>query len=425
MNTLVFTSLYPNNVWPHHGVFVKERMTHFAQLPGCQVKVVAPVPYFPPIKISSRWLFSQIAREERIEGIAVHHPRYFMTPKVGMSCYGMMMFLSVLPAVRRIQRSFDCDLIDAHYVYPDGFAAVLLGRLLKKPVVVSARGSDVNRFKELSLIRPLLRYTLNKADGVIAVSQALKEAMLLLPVPEDKITVIGNGVDQRKFFPCSQVEARKKLSLPNKKIVLSVGNLTANKGFDLLVKAMFHLRTTGKGGEVFLVIVGAGTFRKDLEQMIAMLQIGDQVRLVGDIPHHELCDWYNAADLFCLASEREGWPNVVLESLACGTPVLATAVGGIPEIIRSDTIGLLTERNDRAIAETIISALQRSWDRDAIVAYAGKHGWGQVADSVQQVFVKVLSRTADRGWRQWSTGSRPTPAPRERSKGTDLRQNAQ
>ncbi len=102
MKILVFTSLYPNNVWPHHGVFVKERMTQFARLPGCQIKVVAPVPYFPPVKISSRWLFSQVARQETIEGMEVHHPRYFMTPKIGMACYGMMMFLSVLPAVRRI-----------------------------------------------------------------------------------------------------------------------------------------------------------------------------------------------------------------------------------------------------------------------------------------------------------------------------------
>ncbi len=310
-------------------------------------------------------------------------------------------------------------------MYPDGFAAILLGQFLKRPVVVSARGSDVNRFKDFPLIRRLLCYTLNKADGVIAVSQALKEAMTWLPVPEDKITVIGNGVDQKKFFPCSQAEARTKLGLTSKKIILSVGHLTANKGFDLLVKAVSQLLTEGKKGETSLVIVGAGTFRKDLEQLITRLQIRDYVQLVGDVPHHELCDWYNAADLFCLASEREGWPNVILESLACGTPVVATAVGGIPEIIRSDTVGMLTERNEQAIAATISNAFQRSWNRDAIVAYTWKHSWDQVAYAVQQMFVKVITRTTDRGWRPAITESMPTPAGGEINKKPDLRRNAQ
>src|SRR5215510_5748560 len=128
VKVLVCTSLYPNSIWPHHGVFVKERMTQFARLEGCNVKVVAPVPYFPPVKITPRWHFSQIPRCESIEGITVYHPRYFMTPKVGMSFYGLTMFLSVLRTVAKIQQDFSFDLIDAHYVYPDGFAAVLLGQ---------------------------------------------------------------------------------------------------------------------------------------------------------------------------------------------------------------------------------------------------------------------------------------------------------
>src|SRR5438093_9006750 len=144
MNVLVFTSLYPNNVWPHHGVFVKERMTTFAQIEGCSVKVVAPVPYFPPIKLGHRSRFSQIAQREVIEGVEVYHPRYFMIPKLSMAFHGLLMFLSALPCIKKLQRNFAFDIIDAHYVYPDGFFGVLLGNFFKKPVVVSACGIVFN-----------------------------------------------------------------------------------------------------------------------------------------------------------------------------------------------------------------------------------------------------------------------------------------
>src|SRR5262249_21430057 len=153
MKVLVFTSLYPNNIWPNHGVFIKERMAQFAKLNACEVKVVAPVPYFPAVKLNWRWRFSQIAPVEIRDGLEVYHPRYFLIPKVGMVLYGLMMFVSVLSTVRRVQRSFDFDLIDGHYVFPDGFAAVLLGRFFGKPVVVSARGSDINFYSNFPVIR--------------------------------------------------------------------------------------------------------------------------------------------------------------------------------------------------------------------------------------------------------------------------------
>src|SRR5262249_7485075 len=180
MKVLVFITLYPNNMQPHHGVFVKERMTRVAQLDGCRVKVVAPVPYFPPVKLNWRWRFSQVARTETIEGVDVYHPRYAMTPKLAMASYGFMMFLSVFNAIRGLRRQFDFDLIDSHYVYPDGFAAMLLGRVLRKPVVVSARGSDINLFGQFRSIRPLIQWTLHRANAVVAVCQALKDAMVKL-----------------------------------------------------------------------------------------------------------------------------------------------------------------------------------------------------------------------------------------------------
>jgi teichuronic acid biosynthesis glycosyltransferase TuaC len=117
---LVFSALFPNNVWPELGIFVKERMVHFARQTRCEMKIVAPVPYFPPVKMGSRWRFSQIAAQETIDGFEVYHPRYFMIPKVGMVFYGWKMFLSVLPLMRRLKQRYPFDLIDAHFLYPDG-----------------------------------------------------------------------------------------------------------------------------------------------------------------------------------------------------------------------------------------------------------------------------------------------------------------
>ncbi len=392
MKVLVFSSLYPNNVWPQHGVFIQERMSHFARVTGAAVKVVAPVPYYPPIKIGSRWLYSQVKRHETTGPMETFHPRYLMTPKVGMTLYGTFMFLSTLAMVRRLQRSFDFDVIDAHYVYPDGFAAVLLGRTLRKPVVVSARGSDINLYSQMAMIRPLLRFTLTRANRVIAVSEALKAAMVRLGISEEHVTVIPNGVDAQKFSPMPRQEARTRLGLDDGTYLLSVGNLTDNKGFHLLIQALQLLRARHHLTGLSLLIVGDGPLRQELERLAASLGVTDRVRFAGRVPHEQLHTWYSAADLFCLASAREGWPNVLMEATACGLPIVATRVGGIPEFVSSEAIGLLARRDYKDLAQTILSALQRPWRRDVLRQHAAPFSWTRVADSLSRAFAQVLNR---------------------------------
>lgn len=391
MNVLVFTSLYPNHTAPNHGVFIKERMTRFATLEGCQIRVISPVPYFPPLRINWRWRFSQIQEHEVRDGIEVYHPRYYMIPKVGMSLSGVLMFLSVLSTVKRVQRNFDFDLIDAHFIYPDGLAGVLLGRFLRKPVVVSARGSDINLYMKFPVIRQLLKYTLTSADRVIAVSQALKDSMATLGIAGEKIIVVPNGVDSEKMRPIPRREARRALGLPaEKKILLAVGNLTANKGFEVVIQALKILREEFHEKDLYLIIVGEGQQRTVIEQMIASLHLHEEVLLVGAKPHEELALWYSAADLFCLASLREGWPNVLLEAMSCGTPVVATPVGGIPEIIRSNKVGLLAPRETAKYADTLHMALNQTWRADDLIEYARKHSWECTAGHVRRVFESVL-----------------------------------
>jgi glycosyltransferase involved in cell wall biosynthesis len=391
MKILVFTSLFPNNVWPNAGVFIKERMSHVAKVDGCHIKVMAPVPYYPPIKIGWRWGYSQVVHREQIDGLEVFHPRYFMIPKIGMAAYGWMMFLSVLPAVKRIQRKFDFDLIDAHWVYPDGFAAVLLGSVLRKRVVISARGSDINEFAQMPIIRQLLRFTLRKADKVVAVCEALKEVIVSLGISPDKVVVIPNGVDIDKFRQISKREARQRLGLPlSQKVILSIGSLIPRKGFDLLIKALQLLRDEFSENNTCLVILGDGRAQSDLSELVKSLRLHKHVRLEGSRPHKELASWYSAADLFCLVSEREGWPNVIMESLACGTPVVATNVWGIPEILCSDGLGMLTVRDERKIAAAIAGALRRDWPIEPMIQFAKAHTWQKTALSIVGLFQTIL-----------------------------------
>jgi len=390
MNVLVFTQLFPNNIWPNKGVFIKERMCAYSKLEGVALKVVAPVPYFPSVKIGQRWQYSRVVKKEIIDGIEVTHPRFFMTPKIGRSLHGVLLFLSVLAHLKQIQKTFDFDLIDSHFVYPDGFAAVLLGKVLNKPVTISARGSDVNVYKDLRVISHLLRYALARANRVIAVSQALAYAIEGLGISKGKIVVIPNGVDRSMFFPQPKDEAREKVGLGTGKTLLSVGHLKHNKGFDLLMHALKILVDCRKGDALQLIIIGEGAIQGELEQLVGSLGLHDRVWLVGAIPHHQLRAWYNAADVFCLASDQEGWPNVIMESLACGTPVVATKAGGIPEIVNAAYLGILTDRNPDALAGAIGEALDRMWDQKAIAREAQKHTWGQAVSALSEVYRSVL-----------------------------------
>lgn len=380
---LTFTSLFPSANRPTFGIFVLQRVSHMAKRSGETIRVVAPVPYFPTWIPSRRWgMYSQVPREESIGNLNVYHPRYLLLPKLLMSFHGFLMFLGCLPTVWRLHRKYRFDCIDAHYVYPDGFAAVLLGKMLSLPVVVSARGTDINLFASFPTIRPMIRWTLCRAAGVIAVAASLKTAMTQLGPLGEKIAVIPNGVDVRRFHPIPQSEARKKLGLPaNLRMAVCVASLTKGKNHDLLIAAIGKINVGQH--KIRLYIVGDGPRHNELQDLINRLSLQDQVFLVGTRPHEELALWFSAADISCLVSSREGWPNVVMESIACGTPVVATRVGGIPEIITRPEIGVLVEPDVEGIAEGLELALSKTWNRNLLVQHAQTRTWDRVAGEVQ------------------------------------------
>jgi teichuronic acid biosynthesis glycosyltransferase TuaC len=383
LRILTFTTLFPNSVQPLHGIFIYHRMLHVAKRPGLTVHVVAPVPYFPRWIKSARWgRISRIPKEEKIGELTVCHPRYLLVPGISMPLHGLLIFLGSFTTVWKLQRQNQFDRIDAHYVYPDGLAAVMLGMLFRIPAVLSARGTDVNLFPGFRLIRPMIRWSLRHAAGIIAVSKSLKQAMVELGLPEKRIRVIGNGVDPVRFHPVEPREARRLLGLAeDEQLIVAVGGLIPRKGFQFLIPAFAKIASHFPKAKLY--ILGEGDYRQKLEAMTDELGVADRVFLPGNIPNDGLRQWFGAAQISCLVSSREGWPNVLLESMACGTPVVATNVWGAPEVIVSPDLGVLVEQDVDSIAAALKQALQKSWHRPEIAHYASKRTWAIVAAEVE------------------------------------------
>lgn len=373
---------------------------HLSRREGLEIKAVAPVPYFPRLLPFGRWgRMASIPKQEEFGGLAVLHPRYFLLPKISMLWHSLSLFLCCLPTIARLNRGWKIDCIDSHFIYPDGMAAVLLGRWLQIPVIVSARGTDANVYPKYRMIRQLICWTLAKADAVIAVSAALKNAIVDLGVAEDKIHVIPNGVDTRLFRPVPRDEALEALGLKsNGPIIVSVGSLIPSKGHDLLIHAFGKLVSRHPGLQLY--ILGDGPEKERLKHLTSLLKLGQAVQLVGKKPNEELGYWFSAAKVSCLLSSREGWPNVVTESLACGAPVVATRVGGIPEIIASNKLGILVDRTAEAAEAGLDDALRKDWDRDLISREARARTWDDVAREVEEVI-----RNAARGHFQKNAGA--------------------
>jgi len=390
MRVLTFSSLFPNAVDPAQGIFVYRRASSMAGIPGVEIETIAPVPFAPDWIKTPRWSrFAAVPGIESIGRLRVHHPRYPLLPKISMPLHGLLMFLGAQKLARRLhaQKPFDC--IDAHYVYPDGFAAVLLGKLLRIPVAVWALGTDINVFPLFPTIRPLVRWTLNNADGIIAVSAALKSSMVGLGAPENKIQFIGNGVDTELFRMGNRLEARRALGLPEDgKIMVSVATLREAKGHQHVIAALSKIAP--KYPELRLYLVGEGSYRPQIEQLVQKLSLQDRVFLAGGRNNNEIPLWFNAADVSILASSREGWPNVILESLACGTPVIGTPVGQIPEILASGDLGVITEQNPEALASAIETALGREWNRTKLMGFAHSRPWKRVALESEQYLGRIV-----------------------------------
>jgi glycosyltransferase involved in cell wall biosynthesis len=382
MKILTFSTLFPNSEKPGHGIFVETRLRHLVASGRVESRVVAPVPWFPLTheRFGNYAKMAKAPREEIRHGIPVAHPRYPVLPKVGMNVAPVFLAQAVKPAIGRlIDEGFDFDLIDAHYFYPDGVAAAMLGRYFNKPVVITARGSDITLFPGYRLPRRMILWAANQAAGIITVCNALRDEVISLGVDPARVVSLRNGVDLELFRPTERA--------PDQPFTLvTVGHLVPVKAQELIVGALPLLPG------VRLVVAGDGPNRGMLEDLARKLGVGERVDFLGAVPQAQLRAHYGAADAMVLASSREGWANVLLESMACGTPVVASRVWGTPEVVAAPEAGvLMAERTPQGVADAVNALRAHYPDRAATRRYAERFSWDDTTAGQLALFESVLA----------------------------------
>lgn len=386
---LTFSSLYPNAAQPRHGLFVEQRLRHLVASGEVSAQVIAPVPWFPfrSARFGIYARYAAVPRTEQRHGIDIVHPRYPVIPKVGMNVAPALMARYTEAAVRSaISDAPDTAVIDAHYFYPDGVAAARLGQRLGKPVVITARGSDINVIATYASPRRQILAAASAAAAIVTVCAALRDRLIELGADGDRITVLRNGVDHKLFYPVARATARAATGIDGPTL-LSVGNLVELKGHHLVIEALKQLPLHR------LVIVGDGPERDRLQQLARRLGVDSRVRFAGSVDQPALRNFYSAANMLVLASSREGMANVLLESLACGTPAVATAVSGTPEVIADPAAGrLIRQRNADAIAAAVKSLSDAPPERAATVAYARRFGWDETTRGQVNLFRSIGAR---------------------------------
>lgn len=378
-HVVVFSSLFPNGLQPMRGLFVRERMFRVGeQLP---MVVVAPVAWFPfqALIRKLRPNFRPKSPGDEVQkGIEVFHPRFLSVPGAFKSLDGFLMALCCFPLLFRLKRQKRLDIIDAHFAYPDGYAASWLGRWLKVPVTITLRGTE-SRHLQTPCLKPLVQKAIGRAKKVFAVSESLRQIAIHHGAEASKILVVGNGVDISRFSLGDQGAARQNLGLAAAaKVIVTVGGLVERKGFHRVIAAMPEILKKYPN-TVYLIVGGAsaeGDWTAKLQQLVADQGLGEAVKFLGVVAPDKLAIPLSAADIFVLSTRNEGWANVLLEAMACGLPIVATDVGGNSEVVCQSSLGSIVPFDDHgALVDAILVSLDTSWDKEAIRSYAEANTW--------------------------------------------------
>lgn len=394
MNILTISTLYPNNNDLKHGIFIETRLRHLvADFPDVKPTVIAPVPWFPfkSKKFGEYAKFAGVVDQETRHGITIYHPKYIVIPKIGMYLAPLFMSWAIAKTMKKLmQEGKSFDLIDGHYFFPDGVAIAKVAQQCKLPFTCTARGTDINLVPQLPKARKMLEQVFNKAAHMMTVCKALKDEMLTLGVKDKDITVLRNGVDLELFSPSDELE---KATLKDAfgisgKLVMSVGWLIERKGHYLVIEAMKSINDTT------LAIAGNGPDEQKLKALAKQMGVQDNVIFLGALSQPELNQWFKAADATILASSREGWANVLLESMASGTAVVATNVWGTPEVVAQKEAGLLVERNVIDIARGLNELLAHLPKRAETRQYAEQFDWHSTSKGQYDIFKQIILEQA-------------------------------
>ncbi len=385
LRVLTLSTLFPDATRHNFGVFVERQTLESAALPDTEVRVVAPIglPPFPLSRHPTYRVLGSVPQRETWKGLSVERPRFFNIPATSGRFHAAMLTRALMPVLTHIRRDFAFDVIDASFFFPDGPAAVALGRRFGVPVSIKARGADIHHWGTATATRDAVRDAGRRADGLLAVSAAMRGDMIALGMPGDRIAVHHTGVDQARFRPDPAAKAARGIAGP---LVISVGALISRKGHEVAIKAVAQLPG------VSLHIAGEGPERGRLQALIETLDVGDRVRLLGPVRHDALPPLLATADVMALASSSEGLANAWVEALASGTPIVIPDAGGAREVVDRPEAGRIVERTPDAFAAAIGDLLRAPPAREAVRATAAKFTWERNAQTLRAHLAALVDR---------------------------------
>lgn len=379
LRVLVVTQQFPSSLDPLGSPFNRQQFAALAR--RCDVEVLAPIPWFPGARLlggrAAAGRLRSLPRREVLGGLEVTHPRYLHVPRYGHFAAAALYAASLAPAVLRRRGRFDVLL--SSWAYPDGVAAVLLAKLLGIPAVVKVSGSDLNVNARHGAIAANLRWGLPRARRIVAVSRPLADVARSFGVAADRIDVIRNGVDASLFHVRERAPARALLGHAGDGLtwLLFVGRLLEAKGVRDLLEAFAIL--AARRPDVRLVLLGDGPERAACERAAAG-PFGDRILVAGGRPLEEVPIWMAACDALVLPSWAEGSPNVVVEALTCGRRVVATSVGGIPDLITSPALGeLVPARSPALLAAALDRAAGTAYAPAEVARLGARYDWDESA----------------------------------------------
>ena len=370
MKVLFISNLYPNSQEPARAAYNRQKIAYLKKY--CEITVVAPIQWFP---LKSFFFKSAkgIPFKETIDGLEVYHPKVFYTPKLFRCAYGIFYYLSIRSFLTDLCKKNDFDIIYSSWLYPDSYAAMKFAETAHKPLQVEGLGSDVNIHFKSALRKKMILDVLRKACNIVVISNDLKEKISEEGIPAEKIFVIYIGVNHDLFYPMEKITARLKLGLPDKeRFILFVGNLIKIKGLEYLLGALKLIEDP----DLKLYVIGEGELEDPTKSMIRRMGLQDKVVMLGSCIHERIPLWMNAAELVCVPSIIEGQPNVIMEAFACGIPVVASRIGGIPELVTDNKQGILTPAADIPLLKRALeTALSTQWDRGYISKSVSLFSW--------------------------------------------------
>ncbi len=401
-HVLALSTLYPNASAPRFGSFVARSMESLARrhrdlaqgAEGWRVTVVNPIGV-PPIAFGKYRAADELPLQEEWNGLTVHRPRFTLIPRFGGRLNAAAIARAVAPLVSAIHRETPIDLIDAQFFFPDGPAAAQLARELGLPLTIKARGSDISHWGTLGFARAQMLEAARKADALLAVSEALAEAMAGIGMERSAITVHYTGLDRDLFRPLAHMQLRSQLGgvlgfdMPERVPVFScVGALIERKGQAIALRALAELRSDHP--EARLIFVGTGEDEQRLRALAQELGLTRRVHFTGTIDHNMLPLILSASHAMVLPTRGEGLANAWVEALACGTPVVTCDVGGVRELIRDETAGRIVARDPLAIAQAMRAVLADQPDPLVVAQSVIEFDWRLHADRLAAHYAQVI-----------------------------------